>query len=929
MLDSFYMESLRHEKVICRFSAGLAYKRPSSLTQKFKLIEQLLLITLPLSISLYAQLPTQGGNAGETQIPTFGGTQTPTTGDCSDPLSAGASGCTDQNLLGNGQFPGSQTGSTSQGIGSGLHRSPNLNYSDVEQLSPLYTASRPQSDQLAPEPLTEFQKFVASMTGQILPIYGVSLFSKVPSTFAPLDMSPVPLDYIVGPGDELRVRVWGQVNFQTNVRVDRSGEIFLPQIGPVHVAGTQYSQLGGHLRDAIGRVYHNFDLTVDVGQIRSIQVYITGQARRPGVFTVSSLSTLADALFSSGGPTVQGSMRHIQLRRGSEMITDFDLYRLLVNGDRSKDVPLQSGDVVFIPPAGTEVAVTGSVRNSAIYELRAGETLADLLANAGGVNSMAAEARISIERIQEHHNRQAIEVAYDANGLATPLADGDLIRVYSIVPMYQKTVILRGNTANPGRFAWHAGMRISDLIPDKESLITRNYWWKRAQLGLPAQEFEPIPGLDRLSQPPDNRAYPIKVTPPQGMNASNQPGQVGYEQGQLGYQEDQPANQQGQARSQQDQSGNQQGQSGSQQGQDVNQRINGLSAQQRATGSSLAAVQSSSVRSLPRAERTEVKTLAPEIDWDYAVIERLNPETLKMVLIPFDLGRLVQQHDVTQDLVLEAGDVVSIFSEADIRVPLAHQTKTVMLDGEFAHAGVYTVQPGETLRSLVERAGGLTPDAYLFGSELTRESTRVIQQARIDEYVQNLSMGAQRANLALASSAVSSPQDLVSNASAQSSERDLIASLRLIRATGRIVLRFPPDGAGVNNIPALTLEDGDRFVVPPRPAVVNVVGAVYDQNSFVFGKGGRVDTYLQLAGGPNRDADQRHSFVIRADGEVVSHEKEKGLWGNEFNNLRIYPGDTIMVPEKTFRPGVMRGVIDWSQIFSQFALGAAAIQVLK
>jgi protein involved in polysaccharide export with SLBB domain len=722
----------------------------------------------------------------------------------------------------------------------------------------------------------------------------------VPSTFAPLDMTPVPPDYVLGPGDELRIRVWGQVSFQTNVRVDRSGEIFLPQVGPVHVAGMPFSALDAHLRGAIGRVYHNFDLTADVGQIRAIQVYVSGEARRPGVYTVSSLSTLVDALFASGGPSVQGSLRQIQLRRGSAVVTDFDLYDLLVRGDKSKDVKLQSGDVIFIPPAGPQAAVTGSVRNPAIYELRADESLAALLANAGGVTSVAAEARVSIERIDDHRDRHAMEVAYDASGLATSLADGDLVRVYSIVPVYRKTVILRGNSANPGRFAWHAGMRISDLIPDKESLITRNYWWKRAQLGLPAAEFEPTPGFADQRQPTDNHAITLKAPALDEMSVSDQSG------------------------SRQSQSGLQQNQSGLQQNQD-------LSAQQRAGSSSLAAQQTALSARIPAsAQRTEIRALAPEIDWDYAVIERLDPETQKTVLIPFDLGKLVLQHDASQDLELQAGDVVSVFSEADIRVPIAQQTKLVTLGGEFAHAGVYTVQPGETFRHLVERAGGLTPNAYLYGSEFTRESTRTVQQARIDEYVQTLSMQMRRSSLAMASSAVSSAQNLASGASAQNGEQGLLASLRQIRATGRIVLKFTPGSSGANALPDLTMEDGDRFVVPPVPDTVNVVGAVYDQNSFLYARGQRAGTYLQLAGGPNRDADRKHAFIIRADGEVVSREKGKTIWsGSEFNNLRMNPGDTIVVPEKNFKPSALRGVLDWSQMFSQFALGAASISVIQ
>jgi len=190
-------------------------------------------------------------------------------------------------------------------------------------------------------------------------------------------------------------------------------------------------------------------------------------------------------------------------------------------------------------------------------------------------------------------------------------------------------------------------------------------------------------------------------------------------------------------------------------------------------------------------------------------------------------------------------------------------------------------------------------------------------------------MQIQRGNLALAASSVSSPQDLASGAAAQSGERDLLASLRQIRATGRVVLPFMPDTAGPERVPDLTLEDGDTFMVPPTPASINVVGAVYDQNSFLIEPAARVGTYLRDAGGSNRDGDYKHEFIIRANGDVVSRERSKGLWENDFENLRIYPGDTIVVPEKTFRASALRGIIDWSQLFSQFALGAAALSVLK
>src|SRR3954470_9829183 len=207
---------------------------------------------------------------------------------------------------------------------------------------------RARATPLPPEPLTEFQKFTASTTGFVLPIFGADLFRSVPSTFSPLDNSPVPPDYVIGPDDQVRVRVWGQVNFNANLRVDRTGDIYVEQVGRVHVAGAHFSELDQLVRAAVAKIYRNFDLSVQLGEIRSIQIYVTGEGRRPGVYTVSSLSTLVDALFSSGGPSVQGSMRHIELRRGGAAVVNFDLYQFIIAGDKSRDTKLLPGDVIHI-----------------------------------------------------------------------------------------------------------------------------------------------------------------------------------------------------------------------------------------------------------------------------------------------------------------------------------------------------------------------------------------------------------------------------------------------------------------------------------------------------------------------------------------------------------------------------------------------------
>jgi len=755
---------------------------------------------------------------------------------------------------------------------------------------------RPMGVQPTPlDPPTEFQKFVAATTGQLLPLYGANLFRRVPSTFAPINLAPVTSNYVIGPEDELRVRIWGQTNYSGNLRVDRSGDIYLPLVGAVHVAGLPFSELDQHLRAAVAKIYRNFDLSVDVGQIRSIQVYVTGRARRAGVYTVSALSTLVDALFASGGPSPQGSLRHVLLKRDGKVIADFDLYALLIHGDKSHDVRLLPEDVLYIAPAGPEAAITGSIANPGIYELRDGETLGDLIETAGNMTALSSNARVSLERAGPGGLREAMELSVDSKGLGFFVADTDVLRIFPTVPAYQKTVTLRGDVANPGRFNWRAGMRLSDLIPDRDSLESRDYWWKRSHLGLPSPEFEPlISTLQRDPyQPESNRTGFTAVVTQETLTSALTS-------------QDRP-----------------------QQSIDPTSAVQVGSTSATETGSS-GSLGSQILRPAGpengvRPNRTEVRLASPEIDWDYAVIERLDPDTMKTSLIPFDLGKLVIKHDSSQDLLLQPSDTITVFSQADIHVPLETQTKYVDLEGEILHAGIYSVQPGETLRDVIRRAGGFTSRAYLYGSEFDRESTRVLQQQRLDEYVRNISMESERGTqaLAIAGSGSGAPDVTTSRTVGQ----DLVARLSQVRATGRIVFSLRPSVSSINDLPAIGLENGDRFIVPPVPATVNVVGAVYDQNSFLYRPGRPVSYYLKLAGGSTHDADARRSFVIRADGSVVGRltMKSLGAWGNSFEDLRLNAGDSLVVPEKTLRPTAMQKFIDSTAIFSQLALGAAAI----
>jgi protein involved in polysaccharide export with SLBB domain len=285
----------------------------------------------------------------------------------------------------------------------------------------------------------------------------------------------------------------------------------------------------------------------------------------------------------------------------------------------------------------------------------------------------------------------------------------------------------------------------------------------------------------------------------------------------------------------------------------------------------------------------------------------------------------VLEDDPQNNIVLQPGDVITIFSKADIQVPIAKQTKFVRLEGEIATPGVYQLLPGETLRQLVVRVGGFTRNAYVYGSELTRESVRMQQQRRLDESLDRLAQEIERNSAAQAQRTIDATETPRALAQAES-QRRLLERLRAVKASGRIVLALSVD-ARLQQVPELALDDGDRFFVPSRPSTVGVVGAVYNQNTFVYDDGKRVTDYLDSAGGATRDADSARVYVIRADGTVTV--RAAGRFFTTFGNEKLNPGDTVVVPENLDRFSWTRELKDWSQIFYQFALGVAGLKVLQ
>ncbi|SEK56972.1 protein involved in polysaccharide export, contains SLBB domain of the beta-grasp fold [Roseateles sp. YR242] len=503
-----------------------------------------------------------------------------------------------------------------------------------------------------------------------------------------------PPDYLIGIGDEVQVTMWGSVDADLRLTVDRSGRITIPRVGPVMVAGVRYGDLNDVVRGRAGQVFRNFQVSTSLGKLRTIRIYVTGFTAKPGAYTVSSLATVVTGLIRAGGPSAAGSFRQIELRRNGEVVAKFDAYDLLLKGDKTTDRALQAEDVIHIGPIGAQVAILGSVNKPSIAELKPNETVEDVLAMAGGFSAVADRSRVSVERLSERTDRRVVE------------------------------------------------------------------------LQLPQQL------------------------------------QAG----------------------------------------------------------------------------------------------------------------------------ISNGDVMRVFSSVNTQLPQYKQYKRVQVEGEVARPGEYVLPPAATLSDAIQAAGGLTPQAFVFGTDFSRESVRLSQQENYDRALRDLETEFTRNT---ATQRAINADDAAAQAQRAAGSARLIERLRAVRPTGRIVLQLEPEA---QVLPSLTVEDGDKLRIPPRPTTVGVFGSVFNAGSYLLNSGASVDDTLRLAGGPTRGADPSSIFVLRANGGVVSARQSSSGWlgfGSNLSSLPALPGDTVFVPEEMNKTTFIQEAKEWTTILYQFGLGAAALKTIR
>ena len=781
----------------------------------------------------------------------------------------------------------------------------------------------------APPPRpSEFQKFVDTATGRLLPLFGSSFFRDAGDSFAPVDNVPVSADYTIGPGDEVNIRAWGSIDVDYRSTVDRNGLLNLPKIGSFNVAGVRAADLEKNLRDQIGRLYTNFKLSVTLGQLRGLKIFVVGPAQHPGVFTLSSQSTLLSAVVVAGGPAPNGSMRNVLLRRDGRVVSELDIYDFLVQGDKSRDVQLVAGDVVVFQPAGPRVALTGAVDTPAIYELKLPqEPVREVLRYAGGTPTLANPNQAQLERVDASQTKAARFVEtfkLDGNGLQKPLRDGDVLTLLPISPQFANAVTLRGHVAQPLRYPFTPGMRIRDLIPDRDALISPDFYRRK---NLLVQVLEPDDDVD-VDLYRNSRSNPDSNYNNSNNNNNNN-NNNNYNNGNYDNYNNNYNN------GNYDNANNVGGYPG-------NPNRSAVSpasprAMAAANGGRDPATRAERKRRLDDRDAVQRSKKSPtvlfdELNWNYAVIERLNTADLSTQVIPFNLGKAVLQGDEANNLALQPGDVVTVYSQTDIRVPVSQQTRLVSLEGEVVSPGVYQLQAGETLRSLVSRAGGLTSQAFLYGLEFSREETRQRQRenllqaiARLESLaaIQTARDAANRRDDTTAASATA-----VSNAATQAQ----LARLRNVQPNGRIALELDPEAVSLSALPDVPLENADRILVPSRPGFVTVAGAVVNSNAFLWRPGRTAGDYLRLAGA-DEAADPSNMFILRADGTVNHAGDRRGFFGgNSLQSQVLQPGDALIVPNQldfeTWGRAFVRNLKDFAQIFTGFGIGIAAIHSL-
>ncbi len=666
--------------------------------------------------------------------------------------------------------------------------------------------------------------------------FGYSIFEQPASPFVPTDPAPIGPDYVLGPEDTVIIQMWGMTNEVFKLVLTRDGKISLPKAGALYLWGMNFNDAQNKIKEELLRFYKDVQVDVSLGSLRSIKVFVFGEVKKPGGYTVSSLSTLLHGLYHAGGPNKTGSLRAIKLIRKGEQEKVFDLYPLLLQGERKGDLRLLDDDIIFVPHIGSVVGINGNVKSPAIYEMTGSSKLIDVVKMSGGLTSSAYLQKIHVSRIVANQQLTIVELELshledlEKSSQNIEIKDQDLVLISSIDKKKRDYVSIKGNIFRQGDYKMSKDMRVSDLINEAKGLLPETYM-ERAEILRFKSEYtrDIIPfdvgkalkkdsSQDHLLKEWDiveiKSVFDIFPKPVVSIHGEvHKPGTYRFVPG---------------------------------------MRISDLIYQ---------AQELKDTAFLEKAElfrRNYGLGKPPEI-----LIVHLKAILLK---------------DREADLLLEKEDHLFIRPIIELTDKWA-----INLNGEVKLPGLYIIKKGDQLASVIERAGGLTPHAFLKGAVLTRKSLGAKRQPIIDDFIR-----AQRRILLEKEAEIAE-----GNYSLEGKESRRIAlakkreALNLIGAKtflGRVIIDLNDPGSK-----SLRLEDGDTLFIPTEPQTVLIIGEVYNPESIAFSPAKGVDFYLNKVGGPTEKAARSNIYVIKPDGQVES--QTTGFSG-------ITQGDVIVVPEK-------------------------------
>ena len=800
--------------------------------------------------------------------------------------------------------------------------------------------------------------------------FGYNVFAGQPTSQTPLADIPVPDDYIVGPGDELRVQMYGKENASYKLKVNRDGSVEFPKLGPINVAGQSFEQVSAMLQQRISEQFIGVESAISMGSLRTIQVFVMGDAYRPGAYNVNALTTVTQALQIAGGIDTVGSLRKVQVKRGGAVIQNVDLYKMLIWGNTAQDIRLRAGDTIFIPAKGSEVTIDGLVKRPGIYELSGPAGLGNVLEVAGGLK---AEALREVTVTRRGQNGMQVFNLNMANGRdnAFTVHDGDKIEAKPTTTEFSNAIAVKGAVIREGTYAYQAGTRVSQLLqnPRRDLKATADLDYALVVREInPRHDIEVLqfnlgmaiahPGDidDLVLQPRDqilvfNRgqvdtfgqmAAESKAREQQ-KRAQTQQGENEQEFLDQGQQQRTALKQQGLAKDQivdvqtgavvssnalndrnrltlQD-SGEQLIDSNKDQADSREALLAPVIAKLKAQSGTNAPVQLAEVRGevrfpgvypLPQQPTLGKLVLAAgglKESASVAEVSRIDDVAgdLQITNLRFELSDLATANGSPRAM---SKDNLNILAN-----PRWREEVSVKLFGEVKYPGTYRVQRGDTIGNLIKRAGGLTefanPKGVVFAREFLRKQEQerlVFLREQLQEAIATMTLRRQTGTLG---ARTSSP--------AEASE--LVGKMQTVQAIGRMSINMPAILSGDKQADVM-LENGDKLYIPMMQKVVSVAGQVQMPSAHVYDPSLSVQDYLDKAGGTKKQADTDRIYVIKADGSVMLPENS---WYARRND-QLEPGDTIIAPIDT---DYLDNLSVWStatQMMYQLGVAWAAIK---